>query len=168
MSSILRAGFAYDLAVRSKADGRILHIERAVPNRVPLEGLNDMASAYLKGGVGPTGLYVGLWSGAHTPDGTETAANLATVVAEVTNYNQPTRLVLALGDVAGGACNNAASLARFDMMGSATVNGAFISTAQAKGASTGRLLSVVRFPNPRAVDETVYLEILAGFQFVSL
>ena len=49
-----------------------------------------------------------------------------------------------------------------------TVNGAFISTTQAKGAATGRLLSVVRFFNPRAVDDTVYLEVLSGFQFVSL
>jgi len=62
----------------------------------------------------------------------------------------------------------AADPARFDMLGSATVNGAFISTAQTKGASTGKLLSVVRFANPRPVDASVYLEVLTGFQFVSL
>lgn len=167
-SSILRAGFTYDLAVRSKADGRLLAVERCTPNRVPMEGLNDIADSYLKGGAGPSALYIGLWSGAHIPDGSETAANLASLVSEVTNYTQPGRLVLTLGDVAGGACNNAASLARFDMQGTATVNGAFISTTRAKGAATGRLLSVVRFFNPRAVDDTVYLEVLSGFQFVSL
>ena len=48
MSQIIRPGFVYDLAIRSKADGRILHIEKATPNRVPLEGLNDMANSYLK------------------------------------------------------------------------------------------------------------------------
>lgn len=169
MSSIIRPGFAYDLAVRSKADGRVLHIERATPNRVPLEGLNDMANAYLKGGAGPAALYIGLWSGAHIPDGTETAANLSSLVAEVTNFSQAGRLLLDLGTVSGGVCSNAASLARFDMLGAATtVNGAFLSTVQAKGASTGKLLSVVRFANPRTVDETVYLEVLSGFQFVSL
>ena len=111
MSSIIRPGFAYDLAVRSKADGRILHIERCTPNRVPLEGLDDMANVYLKGGAAPGALYIGLWSGAHIPDGTETAATLGSLVAEVTNYTQTNRLPLTLGTVAGGACSNAASLA---------------------------------------------------------
>lgn len=167
MHSTLNFGFAYDLAVRSKADGRILRIERAL-NRVPMEGLDDMANAYFKGGAGPSALYVGLWSGAHIPNGLETAATLASMVSEVTNYTQTGRLPLVLGTVANGACSNAASLARFDMLGSATVNGAFLSTVQAKGAATGKLLSVVRFANPRTVDETVYLEVLSGFQFVSL
>lgn len=168
MTSTLRAGFTYDLAVHSKADGRLLAIEHGTPNRVPREGLSDIAETYLKGGAGPTALYIGLWAGAHTPDGTETAATLASMVTEVTNYSQAGRMVLTLGDVIDGACNNAANLARFDMLGAATVNGAFISTVQAKGATTGRLLSVVRFSNPRTVDETVYLEVLSGFQFISL
>ena len=168
MTSKLGCGFVYALTVADKKTGAGRAQCRGNKNRVPLEGLNDIADSYLKGGAGPSALYIGLWSGAHIPDGSETAANLASLVSEVTNYTQPGRLVLTLGDVAGGACNNAASLARFDMQGTATVNGAFISTTQAKGAATGRLLSVVRFFNPRAVDATVYLEVLSGFQFVSL
>ena len=168
MSSTIRPGFIYDLAIRSKADGRILHIEKATPNRVPLEGLNDMANSYLKGGSAPSGLYVGLWTGSHIPNGGETAANLSSMVTEATAYLQTGRLPLALGTVVDGAVSNAASLARFDMQGAATINGAFLSTVQAKGATTGKLLSVVRFANPRTVDDTVYLEILSGFQFVSL
>jgi len=168
MESLIRPGFVYDLAIRSKADGRLLHIERCTPNRVPLEGLNDMASAYLKGGVAPAGLFIGLWNGSHIPNGTETASNLASMVTEVTNYTQAGRLPLDLGSVANAACSNAASLARFDMLGVANVAGAFLSTTQAKGSDTGKLLSVVRFANPRPVDETVYLEVLSGFQFVSL
>lgn len=168
MSCILRCGFRYDLAVRAKADGRLLAIERARPNRVPQEGLDDMAQVYLKGGAGPAGLFIGLWAGAHQPDGQETAASFASLVTEVVHYSQAGRLPLELGSVAAGACSNAAALARFDVMGAATVNGAFLSTVQAKGATSGKLLSVVRFANPRAVDETVYLEVLSGFQFVSL
>lgn len=168
MSPIIRPGFVYDLTIRSKSDGRILHIEKATPNRVPLEGLNDMANCYLKGGAAPGALYIGLWTGAHIPNGTETTANLSSMVTEATNYLQTGRLPLTLGTVTNGAVSNAASLARFDMTGAATVNGAFISTVQAKEAATGKLLSVVRFANPRAVDDTVYLEILTGFQFVSL
>ncbi|EER61548.1 hypothetical protein AcdelDRAFT_0883 [Acidovorax delafieldii 2AN] len=168
MSSTIRPGFIYDLAIRSKADGRILHIERGTPNRVPVEGLNDMANCYLKGSAAPAAFYIGLWTGSHIPNGDETAANLASMVSEATAYLQTGRLPLVLGTVANGAVSNAASLARFDMQGTATINGAFLSTVQAKGADTGKLASVVRFANPRTVDDTVYLEILTGFQFVSL
>ena len=35
-----------------------------------------------KGGGAPAGMYIGLWSGAHTPDGNETAATLSTIEAE--------------------------------------------------------------------------------------
>ena len=168
MTTKLSCGFVYDLAIRQKLSGRALTFDRGMKNRVPIEGLNDIATAYLKGGAGPGALYIGLWSGARVPDGTETAANLLSLVTEVTNYTQPTRLPLVLGNVTGGTCSNEASLARFDIMSAATVNGAFLSTAQAKGANTGKLLSFVRFANPRPVDETVYIEVLTGFQFISL
>ena len=168
MTSKLGCGFVYDLTVADKKTGAVRAQHLGEKNRVPLEGLNDIAAAYLKGGTGPGALYIGLWSGAHIPNGTETTANFSSMVTEATNYLQTGRLPLTLGTVANGAVSNAASLARFDMTGTATINGAFISTVQAKEAATGKLLSVVRFANPRAVDDTVYLEILTGFQFVSL
>lgn len=164
---MIRLGFTYDLATHSKATGLLLSRAYA-KNRVPVEGLNDIANAYLKAGAAPATLYIGLWSGAHIPDGTETAATLASLVTEVTDYSQAARLPLVLGTVTDGHCNNAASLGRFDMLANGTVNGMFLSTVQAKGAATGKLLSVVRFANPRAVDETVYLETLTGFQLISL
>lgn len=161
-------GFTYDVATRRKSDGALIDQLTGQKNRVPTEGLNDIATAYLKGGAGPANLYIGLWTGALIPTGSETAANLLGQVTEVTNYVQPDRLALTLGAVVGGGCSNTASLARFDLLGAATVNGMFLSTVATKGASTGKLLSVVRFANPRAVDETVYLEVLSGFQFISL
>lgn len=168
MSSIARCGFTYDVLIRRKSDGALLDCLQGIKNRVPMEGLNDMATAYLKGGGAPTALYLGLWSGTHTTDGTETAANLSTLVSEVTAYAGSTRLLLELGSVTDGGCSNASTLARFDMQGSATVNGAFLSTVAAKSANYGKLISVVRFPNPRAVDASMYLEVLSGFQFISM
>lgn len=161
-------GFTYDVLTRSKSTHHVIDAVRGVRNLVPREGLNDIATAYFKGGAGPAGLFIGLWSGAHIPNGEETAANLLTLVSEVTTYSQAARLPVQLGSVADGALSNAADLARFDMLGTGAVNGCFIGTTQAKGASTGKLLSVVRFPNPRTFDASVYLELLAGFQFVSL
>lgn len=161
-------GFTYDVLNRSKADDTILDALRGVKNRVPREGLNDMATAYFKQGAGPAALYIGLWSGSHTPDGEETAANLLTKVTEVTQYNQSGRLLLQLGAVADGALSNILNLARFDMNDTGNLNGMFLSTVQAKGATTGKILSVVRFPNQRNFDPSTYFEVMAGFQFTSL
>ena len=167
MKSLAACGFTYGVDTRRKTDSALLsHI--TAKNRVPMEGLNDIVTAYLKGGAGPANLYIGLWSGAHTPTGTETAGTLLSVVTEFTDYTQPNRLLLDLGTVTNGSVSNAAALARFDMTGTGTVNGAFLSTVQAKGATTGKILSVVRFANPRAVDNSVYLDVLSGFQFISL
>lgn len=167
MNALAACGFTYDVNTRLKLDGSLLSRITA-KNRVPAEGLNDIATAYFKGGAGPANLYIGLWSGAHAPTGNETAATLLSLVTEVTGYTQANRLLLDLGAVTSGSCSNAASLARFDMNAAGTVNGAFVSTTQTKGASTGKLLSVVRFANPRTVDEAVYLEVLSIFQFISL
>ncbi len=168
MDAKAHCGFTYDVLTRSKADGGLVDALRGAKNRVPREGLNDIATAYFKGGAGPAALYLGLWSGAHIPNGEETAANLLTLVTEITTYSQTGRLLLNLGAVSDGSLSNAASLARFDMTDTGTANGAFIISSQAKGSSTGKLLSVVRFPNPRQFDTSVYFELLAGFQFTSL
>ncbi len=167
MDALIKPGFTFDVLTRSKYDDAIVDAMRGAKNRVPREGLNDMATAYLKNGAGPAALYIGLWSGAHIPNGDEEAATFLSVVSEVIQYGQTNRLQLNLGAVTDAACSNAASLARFDMLGTGTVNGAFISTSPAKGAATGKLLSVVRFANPRPYDPSVYLELLSGFQFVS-
>jgi hypothetical protein len=168
MKSIAAGGFTHNVGAYLKSNGVLVGEVSSDKNRVPLEGLNDIASAYFKAGAGPANIYIGLWSGPHIPDGAETAATLLSVVTEFTGYSQAARLPLVLGSVSAGACSNAASLARFDMTAAGTVNGAFLSTVAAKGSASGKLLSVVRFANPRPVDNTVYLEVLSGFQFVSL
>jgi hypothetical protein len=166
--NLVKPGFTYDVLTRSKGDGGLVDALRSVHNRVPREGLNAMATAAIKNGTGPAAFFIGLWSGSHIPNGEETATTLGSLVTEVTSYGQTGRLPLVLGSVADGAASNTASLARFDMLGSGTINGAFVSTVQTKSASTGTLFSVVRFPSPRAFDASLYLELLVGFQFTSL
>ena len=167
MNALARCGFTYDLRFRSVSTGELLATYRA-KNRVPAEGLNLIASAFFASGAVPPALYIGLYSGGHVPDGTETGANLATLVTEVTDYEGATRKAFVPGAVSNGGCSNAASLATFNFTGDATVNGAFISTVAAKGATTGGLLSVVRFPIARPVDASVYVEVLSGFQLLSM
>lgn len=163
-----RTGFTYDVMSRLKKDGTLIDQLQGVRNRIPMEGLNDLASAYFKGTAPPGQLYVGLWSGSLVPTGEETAANLLDAVTEVTSYSDSTRIPLVLGSVDRGTCSNLGQLARFDVSANATVNGAFLSTVNAKGARYGKLLSVARFPAPRVVDDSMYLEVLCGFQFISI
>lgn len=167
LASPISCGFTYDLVLRRKSDGEIVHAER-VHNRVPIEGLDLIANACFGGAAFPASLFIGLYSGNHVPDGNETAANLLSLVTEVTNYSGTTRLPFVPGAVAAGGVSNQASLARFDFTGTATVNGVFISSAAGRGSDAGALVSIVRLPTPRSVDPAYFLEVLAGFQFISM
>lgn len=167
MNALTQCGFVYDVATRRKSDRALIDSLHA-RNRVPGEGLDLIASAIFAQGPVPGQLHIGLWTGAYVPNGTETAAKLPTLVTELTAYEGTTRKLFVPGAVAAGGCSNAASLAIFNFTAEAEANGAFISTAPAKGATNGALLSVVRFPVKRAVDASVYLEILSGFQFLSM
>lgn len=165
--NLARAGFGYRTRLVCKATGRVL-AESTDHNKVPVEGLNLMAAALFTGGAVPPALYIGLHSGAHSPDGTETAANLNLLVSEITSYTSLSRVAFQPGAVAAGAVGNEASVAVFEFPSPAVVNGAFISTSAAKGSATGTLLSFVRFQPARNVDASVRLEIVAGFQFLSI
>ncbi|RYF45098.1 MAG: hypothetical protein EOO27_42075 [Comamonadaceae bacterium] len=139
-----------------------------VKNRVPIEGLNLMAAALFNQGAVPTNYYIGLWSGAHTTNGAETAADFLTQVTEITAYDGSARKAWTPGTVTNGGASNAAALARFNFLDDVTVNGMFMSTSAPKGSTAGAIVSVVKFPSSRSVDPAVYLDVLAGFQFVSL
>ena len=167
MTSPIPCGFTYDLALRHKSDGSVVGVER-VRNRVPIEGLNLIASACFAADVFPANLFIGLYSGGHVPDGNETASSLPGLVTEVTQYSGTTRLPFVPGLVNSAGVSNEASLTRFDFTGTTTVNGVFISSAATKGSDAGALVSVVRLPTPRQVDPAYFLEVLAGFQFISL
>lgn len=129
---------------------------------VPTEGLNHMLSVTLKNGTPVPQWYVGLFKGDYTPDATVTAATLPALATECTSYSEATRVPLTLGAVSGGAASNASNLAEFTFAAAETVYGAFIASAPAKGAATGTLLSVVRFPSPRVMGAGSVLRVFAG------
>ena len=78
-TALAKCGFTYDTLLRRKSDGGLISAASA-RNRVPTEGLNAIAEAFFKAGGVPSALHIGLWTGAHVPDGTETAATLSSVV----------------------------------------------------------------------------------------
>lgn len=165
--SLAHAGFQYRTRLVHKATGEVLS-ESVDCNKVPVEGLNLMADALFAGGTMPPALFIGLHSGTRSPDGSETAARMPVLVSEITNYSAASRVQFIPGQVSGGGVSNEAAVAVFEFASPATVDGAFISTAAAKGVSTGTLLSFVRFQPSRNVDASVRLEVIAGFQFLSI
>lgn len=65
--------------------------------------------------------------------------------AENTSYSNGTRPAYTPGAVAAGSVDNSASKAVFNINGTATIAGAFMSTNSTKGGTTGVLLGVGNF-----------------------
>jgi len=114
-------------------------------NIVTNAGLDDLLDKYLKGSSYTAAWYVGLTDGTPTLAAGDTMASHAGW-AEVTAYSEATREVLTLGAVSSQSVDNSASRASFSIStNSTTVGGAFLTTDNTKGGSTGTLYSVVAF-----------------------
>lgn len=107
-------------------------------NLVVTTGLNDLLDKYFKGSSYTAAHYVGLTDGSPTFAAGNTMASHAGW-AEVTDYSQSNRPSLTLGTVASGSVDNSASKANFSITGTVTVGGAFVTTNNTKGGTTGIL-----------------------------
>lgn len=135
---------------------------------VPIQGLNHMLGVTLKQETQVPQWYVGLFEGDYTPTPDVTAQTLPGLATECTAYTQTARVPLVTGAVAAGAVSNANNLAEFNFSSSRTVRGAFIVSTPTKGATTGVLLAVVRFPSPRVMAADSVLRVFAGPTGVSI
>jgi len=120
-----------------------------VRNLVTNVGLDDVLDKYFKGASYTAGFFVGL-KGAGTIAAGDTMASHAGW-AELTAYSQANRPGLTLGAVASQAVDNSASKAVFSITGTATIAGAFVTTNNTKGGTTGTLFGAADFSAPRAV-----------------
>mgnify|MGYP003515663090 CR=1 FL=1 len=66
------------------------------------------------------------------------------------------------GEQIGPTLVNDPRVAVIAFTGSKTVYGGFMTSAPAKGATTGALVSIVRFPSPRVLDPDSVLRVTAG------
>ncbi len=155
-----RPGVLYWLESVSPAG--VITREGPFHNLVPSEGLNHLLNVTLKGATPVNTWYIGLFEGDYTPTPDVTAATLPGLATECTAYNPATRVEFQEGTVANGAVDNAAALAEFTFTADKIVRGSFLSSAQSKGATSGVLLSVVRFPSPRVQAAGSKLTVLAG------
>ena len=160
-----KAGFVW--TIEAIKDGIVIERETK-HNLIPIEGINYLIAAGLKGGSPFTSWYVGLYGGSYTPQSTDTAAAFPASATEITAYSQTARVPLILGTVANGQVDNTASTASFTGTTNGTlVNGGFITAASAKGATTSVLISAVQFSSPKAFDSGTIIQITAGFSISS-
>jgi len=166
MKSEIRGGFNYLVQILDQ-HGNVRESE-VVHNLMPTEGLNHMLGVTLKGVAQVAAWYVGVFEGNYTPVPGDTAAAFPASATESTAYAEATRRALTLGSVVAGAVDNSASRAEFTLNAAKTLYGGFISSASAKGATSGVLLSAVRFSSPKVLASGEVLRVTAGFTLVSV
>lgn len=164
MNSEARSGFLWTLELEH-ADGTIEREQ--VHNLIPEEGLNHMQSVVFKGASQVATWYIALFEGNYNPDGGITAATFPSVATECTAYSPSTRPEFVEGSVVSGDVDNSASRAEFTFTANKTVYGGVITSASAKGATTGVLMSAVRFSSPKVCEEGAILRVVAANSLVS-
>jgi hypothetical protein len=131
------------------ADGN-LKWEEVAPNKVMIGGVSDMNTKYFTGSAYTAAWYLGLISGA----GGSNVFNFTDTMAshpnwtEGTGYSQSTHpaCTFASGTSANpSVATNSASTATFSINTGATISGAFLTSNNAKSATTGILFSAGNF-----------------------
>lgn len=126
--------------------------EAEAPNLVVNAGLQDMNAKYFTGSSYTAAWYLGLYgSGAtNSPSAGDTMSSHAGWT-EVTDYSQATRPACSFGTPSTAnpsVATNSASPATFSINATTTVGGAFLTTSNTKGGTTGTLYSAADFSSP--------------------
>lgn len=163
-SSLIAGGFAADSASAKGVykiqchdkDGN-LKWEDEAPNLVVNVGLQDMNAKYFTGSAYTAAWYIGLYGAgaSNTPAAGDTMSSHAGWT-EVVAYSQATRPACTFGTPTTAnpsVATNSASPATFSINGTTTVGGAFLTSNNTKGGTTGTLYSAADFsaPGDRAV-----------------
>jgi hypothetical protein len=130
------------------ADGRIKWEDHS-DNLVVTAGLNDILDKYYKGATYTAAHYVGLKLAGTIAAGDTMSSHAGW--AESSAYSNANRPTLTMGTVAAGSVDNSASKASFTINGTATITGAFVSTNNTKGGTTGTLVGATDFSVSRSV-----------------
>ena len=138
-----------------------------VHNLMPEEGRNHAVSVITKGATQVPAWYIGLFEGNYVPVDSDKASTLPTSATECTAYLPATRVEFVEGAVAAGVVENTASRAEFTATAAKTIYGAFLVSAQAKGAITGVLMSAARFTAPKVLQIDDVLRVTASFSLTS-
>lgn len=126
--------------------------EADAPNLVVNGGLQDMNAKYFTGSSYTAAWYLGLYGAgaSNTPAAGDTMSSHAGWT-EVTAYSQATRPACTFGTPTTAnpsVATNSASPATFSINATTTVGGAFLTSNNTKGGSTGTLYSAADFSSP--------------------
>lgn len=130
----------------------VLKWEDSSHNLVVNVGLQDMNAKYFTGSGYTAAWYLGLYGAAasNNPAATDTMSSHAGWT-EVTAYSQSTRPVCTFGvptTADPSVATSSASPASFSINATTTVGGAFLTTSNTKGGTTGTLFSAADFSSP--------------------
>lgn len=131
-------------------DGKIID-EFEDKNLVVNEGLNSLLDIMFHGATQITTWYVGVFEANYTPVAGDTAANITANSTECTTYDETTRVAYDEAAASGQSITNTASRATFTFNATKTIYGAFLVSASAKSATTGKLFSAAKFATSKSV-----------------
>ena len=160
------ASIGFEYLIEHIREGRVIDQEFR-HNIIPLEGLNYLLNSEFKGTAVPATWYIGLFEGNYTPQLSDTAAAFPAAATETSTFNEATRVAFVPGAVSGGTLDNSAAPATFTFNAPKTIYGGFMTSASAKGAVTGTLISAVRFASPKTPATGDLLKVTGGFVFAS-
>ena len=140
----------FDLVCRD-SEGNIKWTE-TIDNLVVNVGLQDMNTQYFTGSAYTAAWYLGLWgaSASNNPAASDTMSSHAGWT-EVTAYSQATRPACTFGTASTAnpsVISNSGSAATFSINATTTVGGAFLTSNNTKGGTTGVLFSGSDFTSP--------------------
>lgn len=158
-------GFTFYVEVLDR-HGRVGQRE-VVHNLIPQEGLDHTMGVVFKSATQVPTWYIALYEGNYTPVPGTKASTFPTDATECTAYSQSTRVEFNEGAVITGSVDNSANRAEFTFTQSKTVYGGVISSAAAKGATTGVLISAVRFSSPKVLETGDTLRVIAANSLIS-
>ena len=132
-------------------DGRIIDRFRC-KNLVVNQGLDSLLGVYLAGASQITNWYLGLFTGNYQPVASDTAATFPANATETpaNTYTSATRIPFVPTEQNQQA-NNGGSPATFTFSQNATLYGAFLSSANGVGSTSGTLFSATQFASPKTV-----------------
>ena len=158
-AGLLRGDWTF---VCRRPDGSIKWVEE-IKNLVVDVGLNHYLDATLGGSSQITSWFLGL-KGAGAPAAGDTMASHAGW-SEVTAYSEANRQAWTKNGVASGkSITNSASPARFTSNANGTsVAGAFLTSSNTKGGTTGTLMAAGNFALAKTIDNGETLDVTATF-----
>lgn len=121
-------------------------------NLVVNVGLQDMNAKYFTGSSYTAAWYIGMYgaAGSNTPAASDTMSSHAGWT-EVTDYSQSTRPACSFGSATAAdpsVITNSGSPATFSINATVTVGGAFLTSDNTKGGTSGILFSASAFASP--------------------